>query len=81
LGRRVKNMSIKCEVCLVNNAQVKDYRYRTGTYNKYAVCRNCFMLDDESFFKLKYAKEGIAKKRVISMIIGGNRKGYLLKEE
>jgi hypothetical protein len=39
------------------------------------------MLDDESFFKLKYAKEGIAKKRVISMIIGGNWKGYLLKEE
>jgi hypothetical protein len=37
------------------------------------------MLDDESFFRLKYAKEGITKKRVVAMITGENWKGYLLK--
>lgn len=74
-------MSIKCEVCLINNAQVKDYRYRAGTYNKYIVCGNCFMLDDESFFKLKYAKGETGKKRVIAMLTGRNWKEYLLKRE
>lgn len=72
-------MSIKCEVCLINDARAKDFRYRAGTYNKYAVCCNCFMLDDESFFRLKYAKEEATKKRVIAMITGENWKEYLLE--
>ncbi len=71
-------MSIKCEACLINHAEVKDHRYSVGGYNKYVVCSNCFKLNDECFFRLKYAKEGISKKRVISRIMGENWESYLL---
>jgi len=71
-------MSVKCEVCLINNAEVKDYRLRQGVYAKYYVCRNCFMLNDEDFFKLKYAK---GDKRTVTMkITGRDWKEYLIKE-
>ncbi len=58
----------KCEICKINIVQVKDYRRGENGYDKYLVCQNCFMLDDLWFYKLKYAKEGICKKRVMSQI-------------
>ncbi|MCK4385767.1 MAG: hypothetical protein KAW52_05830 [candidate division Zixibacteria bacterium] len=73
-------MTVRCEVCCINIAQVKDYRHSGVGYDKYLVCPNCFMLDDRWFFKLKYAKEGIGKKKVMSRITDGTWKDYLTKE-
>ena len=71
-------MNIKCEICLVNNMEIKDYRLRQGTYTKYYVCRNCFMLNDEDFFKLKNVKGD--RKKTIMEITGRDWKEYLVKE-
>ncbi len=71
-------MSIKCEICGINNARVKDYRNNGISYTKYLVCENCFMLNDRWFFKLKYAKEGIAKREIISQMIEDTWKSYFV---
>lgn len=74
-------MAIGCQVCGINNAQVKDYR-NTGTiYNKYVVCSNCFTLNDKWFFKLNCAKEGVSKRRVMAQITGGTWKDYLIDDD
>jgi|GEM_PF-1856052 len=75
-------MAIRCEVCHINKAYVKDYRMAedSGNYNKYLVCLNCFMLNNEWFFKLKYAKEGISKKKIILQITEGNWKDYFIED-
>ncbi|GAB4290582.1 MAG: hypothetical protein Kow0090_03740 [Myxococcota bacterium] len=73
-------MAAKCEVCDINEVRVKDYR-RSGVtrdYCEYFVCPNCFWLNDYWFFKLKNAKEGIGKKRIISRITEENWKEYLV---
>ena len=72
-------MTIKCEVCGINSARVKDYRNSETGYNKYLVCSECFMLNDLWFFKLRYAREGMGKKRIIGQITGGTWKDYLTK--
>jgi len=71
-------MEIKCEICCINKVQVKDYRNTDEGYCKYFVCPNCFMLNDRWFFRLRHAKEGIGKKRIISKIIEGTWKDYLI---
>lgn len=73
-------MPINCEVCGINVAQVKDYRNTETGYNKYLVCPSCFMLNDFWFFKLRYAKEGVSKKRIMSRITDGTWKDYLINE-
>jgi hypothetical protein len=68
-------MTIKCEICNINNAQVKDYRKtETDCYTKYLVCSNCFMLNDKWFFKLKYAKK-TSRGKIIKRI----SKDYIIK--
>ena len=74
-------MGVKCEVCGVNIAQAKDYRNTEEGYSKYLVCSNCFMLNDRWFFKLKYAKEGTSKKRVMSKITEGTWKDYFINKQ
>ncbi|HEC82725.1 MAG TPA: hypothetical protein ENI53_02445 [Thermoplasmatales archaeon] len=71
-------MKIRCEICKINKAQLKDYRMPedSESYNKYLVCLNCFMLDDKWFFKLKYAKEERDKKKIISKIVNGALEDY-----
>ena len=71
-------MVIKCEICNINNAVVKDYRNLTDEYEKYLVCYPCGTLNNYWFQKLKRAKEGLGKKIVISKIIEGNWRGYVI---
>lgn len=73
-------MILKCGICKINIARIKDYRRGEIGYDKYLVCPNCFMLNDLWFYKLKYAKEGVGKKRIISQIIGDGWENYLLNE-
>lgn len=73
-------MAIKCDACRVNDAVVKDYRYNGNVYDKCIVCPTCFRPDDVWFFKIKYAKKGISKKRVMSQIIDGRWKDYLYEK-
>lgn len=73
-------MAVKCEICGINNAQTTDYRNNDGIYSKYVVCPQCFLLNDRWFFKLKYAKEGISKKKVMAQIIEGTWKDYLTND-
>jgi hypothetical protein len=73
-------LTVRCEVCCTNIAQVKDYRHDEEGYTKYLVCPNCFILNDKWFFKLKYAKEGLGKKKILSQIIEGTWKEYLINE-
>lgn len=70
---------LKCETCNINNAQVRDYRRtESGYYDKYLVCPNCFMLNDRWFFKLKYAKEKMGKKRIMAQITDGTWRDYII---
>ncbi len=71
-------MVIKCEICCINDAQVKDYRNLGLNYDKYLVCQNCFWLNDIWFLRLKNAKEGVAKKRILAQFTEGLWKDYLM---
>ncbi len=70
-------MGIKCEICHLNDAQVKDYRQTGLVYSKYWVCPNCFVLNDDWFFKLKYASDR-EKRKIISEIVEGDWKDYII---
>lgn len=74
---------IMCECCGVNEAQVKDYRTNeeTGELEKYWVCVNCMQLNDYWFYKLLNTPTLLGKKRVISKIVEGKWKKYLLRKE
>lgn len=71
-------MISKCEVCRINRIFVKDYRRVDDIYDNYLVCSNCCILNDNWFFKLKYSKEGIGKKRILSKIVEGTWKAYII---
>jgi len=69
---------IKCEVCGINDAEVRDCRYNGNVYDEYLVCYICVWVNDEWFFKLKYAKEGRSKKRIMAQIVKVTWKDYLI---
>jgi len=45
-----------CECCKKNKAIVKDFRETKTGYSKFYVCRECFNLTDETFFRRMRAK-------------------------
>lgn len=74
---------MKCEVCEVNIAVVKDYRIfdddESRNVQKYFVCANCFNLNNHWFTKLMNAKEGKGKKIIMAKIVEGSWEDYILR--
>jgi hypothetical protein len=64
---------VLCECCKINKARIKDYRgIDTGeTYDiqKFLVCRLCFNLRDEDFFKLLEAENDEERRELIREIV------------
>ena len=62
-----------CECCRINKARIKDYRgLDTGeTYDihKFLVCRLCFNLNDDDFFRLLWTKDTNERKEIIREIV------------
>jgi len=76
-------MEKKCDVCGINRACIKDYRDLTDQGMdvdvSYWVCYNCLNLNNYWFLKLYNAKNGLGKKRVISKIVEGDWKEWVIK--
>jgi len=75
---------MKCDCCTINEAIVKDYREdeRSGTGNldKYYVCGNCLHLNNHWFYKLMETPTLLGKKRVMSKIVEGSWKEYIIND-
>jgi len=69
-----------CECCETNIAIAKDSREHDWGYDEPIVCGNCLSLNNEWFYRLQKAKEGIGKKRIMGKIMNsGSWKDYIIK--
>jgi len=80
----VKNMNerIKCEVCSLNEAVVKDYRTDpyTGDIATHYVCVSCYLLSDFWYWRLLEAQSKKQKIKVLREIYGRNWKSHIIKK-
>lgn len=72
---------LSCEVCGINIATAKDYREEHEESIQYYVCGNCLSINDEWYFRILRAKDGIGKKRVLGRLTEKGWKAYLIKKE
>ena len=73
---------IKCEVCGLNEAVIKDYRIDpyTGDTAKHYVCTSCFLLPDFWYWKLLEANTKKEKIKVLRELYGRNWKTHIIKK-